>query len=274
MDVERDAQNDQFSRSEPQINSQPSAPGDANDRAIDTDGDVYKSLSLSPKAQARLKSAQEKTGFRSYVDYLEFHDERYPSLARLCHSLFLDRDDRFRNPDSDRGWLGTMVNLTEEGVVLKYNDQEAFTQEHNIIEALCDPPKDTSLQIILFNIYSSPTRWQREMFDYLGLVLQLDPRFFQSMLRLDRQESYNPLCYHPSYVTVGHAIATICQARSRSDSLPDVIVLAREKRSSFFLVIAISSASAQVLSAMLLSKIFHGMTTFFFFLSYWQRTSN
>lgn len=217
MDVERDAQIDQFSRSEPRVDSQSTAPGNSNDPAIEPDGDVYKNLSLGSKALARLKSAQEMTGFRSYVEYLKFHEECYPSLDA---ELWLPG---IHEHGSDLGWPLTMTSMTEEGGVLNHDDQ-------NIIEALCDPPRDTSLQIILFDVgrvRNNLIRRLKDVLDYLGLVFQLDPRFFRSMDDLNSYQSYRLSCYHPSYVTVGHAVATVCHSRLRGGSLPDVIFLAR-----------------------------------------------
>ena len=220
MDVERDAQSDQGSRSEPKVESQPSA--DSNHQAVGRDDDVYKNLSLSPKAQARLKSAQEMTGFESYRDYLNFYQECYPGFDKTLSMLFEQRQVEIQEDGSDLGWPLNMVNLTEEGGVLNQGDQ-------NIIEALCDPPRGTSLQIILFDVDMGrpATRRQSDVCDYLGLVLELDPRFFQSLFLLDSHDSYSLFRYHPSYVTVGHAVAAICQSRLRGGSLPDVIFLAR-----------------------------------------------
>lgn len=218
MAVKKDAQGKQ----------PPSSAFNVDTPAIEFDDKAAKlgsaSNAYTPKVRALLRSVQEKTGFETYLDYLRFHAHYYPSL-RLLFDLF----EPYEDDESILGWLVTIISITKSQDVPLLMKRPAFTHSTEVVEALCDPPKDTALQIIFIDVSlrERAKRSQRQVFDFLGLILQLDPRFFHSLLGLHNEEMSNLVRYHPYHVSVGHSVTTVCTARSWSNKVPDVVILAQ-----------------------------------------------
>ena len=213
----------------------------SNSQAIGVDGQSTQTesspdhaFSLSSKAQAVLENARAETGFESYLAYLKFHSNDYQSLEKLVELFDIEKESVPLDPnvlgrlfrESGPGqlfWPGTVLNLTRCGGL---SINKIGTP---IIEALCHPPDDADLQILLWNIppWFYMVVKKSKLFDFLGLSFQLDPRVFKAMLAISHFDGRDPDRYHPTHATMGDIIATTCSSRHTGNNIPVVVIAGR-----------------------------------------------
>jgi len=199
-----------------------------NGQGIEMERNPGSICSLSPAAQVRLDEAKAQTGFATYTAYLEFYQQAYPGLGRVL-SHFKDYLD-YRRPYSR--WQGSVLSLTEVSGLSLHEYNCTDTQGAGIVEALCNPPDDTQLQIVLWNIESC-SDWTLcdKLIDFLGLVLKLDPRVFEAVLASTKQAQeldwLDEGRYHPTHATVGGTVTTVCDSPHQSGTIPVVLVIGR-----------------------------------------------
>jgi len=184
--------------------------------------------SLSPAAQARLDEAKAQIGFATYRAYLEFYQPGCPGLRRLHRHL--------QSGSEVLGiasrWQGSVLSLTGASGLSLHEYSCTDTQGAGIVEALCNPPDDTQLQIVLWNIENSwDCAWCDTLIDFLGLVLKLDPRVFEAVLASAKGAQTlgwpDGDRYHPTHATIGGIVATVCDVPHQSSTIPVVLVIGR-----------------------------------------------
>ncbi|KAL8904795.1 MAG: hypothetical protein Q9171_006913 [Xanthocarpia ochracea] len=100
----------------------------------------------------------------------------------------------------------------------------------NIIEALCDPPKDAQLQIAVWSLASIQHMMaQKDLIDYLGLHFSLDPQYLMAVKRLIFERAFaiadDPLDrYNPTHTKIGNAIITVCLPSDGTNGTPIVLI--------------------------------------------------
>lgn len=202
------------------------------------------SSSLSPKAQAVLQASRARTGFDSYRAYLDFHRKENPELEDLAAILGTPTEPNAEPPYTHRGpkQKSSLVLNVSTSWHLSVDHVHSDVDGTNIIEAICDPPKDAHLQIIVWNISPFTTmKFHGDLIDFLGLRFSLDPRVFlalYSAISLDNNNDENKRHengldrYVPTHVNMGNFIATVCHSRHQSDDIP-VILIAGLRPSEF-----------------------------------------
>ncbi|KAL8717484.1 MAG: hypothetical protein Q9225_005277 [Loekoesia sp. 1 TL-2023] len=195
---------------------------------------------LSTEALASLQASKKETGFDSYRTYLEFHRAAYPRLERL--SAYLDA--RPHHKHRQLGWAGSVLNVSKSRSVLVDPIHQLSEGGTEIIEALCHPPENAGLQIVLWNISRTDDFWtQEDLFDYLGLRFRLDLRIFNAILYCMQQSETRGSqlgmldCYEPTYVRVGSVIATVRYSRHLSNTLPIVLIAGPFDQGSYTLLV-------------------------------------
>ncbi len=183
---------------------------------------------LSLAAQTRLDEAKVQTGFATYGAYLNFYQPGYPSLGRLQRRL--QRGSKTR--ENIRRWQGSVLSLTGASDLSLHECVCTDTQGAGIVEALCNPPGDTQLQIVLWNIEDSwDYAYCDALIDFVGLVLKLDPRVFEAVLA-SAEHSHEAGWsdedrYHPTHATIGGLVATVCESPYQNGTIPVVLVIGR-----------------------------------------------
>jgi hypothetical protein len=199
-----------------------------NSQGTEVGSNPGKICSLSPAAQAHLDEAKAQTGFASYSAYLKCYQPGYPGLRRL-HPHF-QRGSAL--PKVVSRWQGSVISLTRASGLPLQEYVCTDTQGAGIVEALCDPPDDTRLQIVLWNVedYSDLPPCD-ELIDFLGLVLKLDPRILEAVLASTEQAQVAGWLdedrYHPTHATIGGVVATVCDSPHQSGTIPVVLVVGR-----------------------------------------------
>ena len=182
---------------------------------------------LSDEAQAVLDNVRSQTGFASYRAYLESHKKDYPSFKNILdpHHLRIDV-----------AWSGAVLNLGKNGGLStsEYCDSDPPGQCTRVVEALCHPPLDAELQIVLLDIpvnHVSPenlTKEEMDLLDFLGLGFQLDPKLLRSIFASPRFARYNTSLdldrYHSAHMTMGNIVVTTSQPRLGPLKMPIVLV--------------------------------------------------
>ncbi|KAL8920294.1 MAG: hypothetical protein Q9208_006362 [Pyrenodesmia sp. 3 TL-2023] len=195
------------------------------------DGNLLPSTSLSPKAQASLQSCRAETDFDSYHAFLVFHKSQDTELGVLDESLGRCTNPiDFRTPSD----LGSRVLNISKDCDISFSPPHSEVHQTNIIEALCDPPEDAQLQIVIWSLSCVDHMMaQRDLIDFLGLHFSLDPRCLSAVRaliqRLERG-GYGilvdvPLDRHnPTHAKIDNAIITFCLPGDGTDGIPIVLI--------------------------------------------------
>ena len=99
---------------------------------------------LSLKAQAALDNCQAETGFNSYREYLNYHREEDPGLRRLFEDTEQPANDKYPVPCP-----GCLILSVCKNGQLSSGETLITRFRTDIIEALCDPPEDARIQVII-----------------------------------------------------------------------------------------------------------------------------
>ena len=186
---------------------------------------------LSPEAQAVLEGSRIQTGFSSYHEYLKYHLHSYPSLERLCSTTGrlpgqpeIFTDNRKWDSVYQPHWIGSVLNLSIAWDISLNGPVCKDTAGIDIIEALCHPPEDAQLQILLLNECHIDFDLHKDFLDFLGLCFEMEPREMAALLHcVDRSSQGRTrksasLCRKT--VSIGNAIATLCKSRHLPGSKP------------------------------------------------------
>lgn len=194
-----------------------------------TDGNLLPSTSLSPKAQASLQSCRAETNFDSCNAYLEPHGYRDWKTGLDIWNLNEVELGSFKVPED----LGSRVLNVSKNCHVSLSARHSDLHHTNVIEALCDPPHDARLQIVLWSLSSVDHMVaQSDLLDYLAFHFSLDPQFFRAVKASiqeidpdnpqyinDRQDWYNP-----TYAKIGNAIVTVCRLKDETNGIPVVLI--------------------------------------------------
>lgn len=201
-----------------------------------------KSSSLSRKAQAVMQACRARTGFDSYHAYLYFHGENNSALKNLCRTLRPLEGMAAEKLDTDRELKqeGSLVLNISKDWQVSVDDLHRDEKGTDIIEAVCHPPEDAQLQIIMWDkgYYlsrenmsqrCSPDYKSREsLADLLGLHFGLDPLLFKAIDAIGNGDKYKNMYlldrYKPSHATERDCIATVCNSRDSSNDIPVMLI--------------------------------------------------
>ncbi len=198
--------------------------------------------SLSQKAQAVMQACRARTGFDSYHAYLNFHGEYKSALKTLCGTLRplegvaaeeLDTAREIKQKDS------LVLNISKDWQV-SVDDLHRDERGTDIIEAVCHPPEDAQLQIIMWDtVYYSPRdstshrslpddKSRESLVDFLGLHFGLDPLLFLAIDAVQNGLKYKHMDlldrYEPSHAKERNCIATICHSKDSSNDIPVMLI--------------------------------------------------
>lgn len=192
------------------------------------DGNLLPSTSLSPKAQAALQSCRAETDFDSYYAFLDFHRSVVAELGILTRDL--DGLPIPRESIQITGGVGSRVMNVSKDCYISLSAPHSDVHQTNIIEALCDPPSDAQLQIVIWSLSShNHLLAQGDVIDFLGLHFSLDPPYFLTLRSLfDEAGNLSSTGWQDRYIPtrtkIGNATTAVCRPRDRTDGIPILLI--------------------------------------------------
>lgn len=166
---------------------------------------------------------KKKTANSSYYEYLNYHEYNYPSLELLSSTTgdFENEPGIFTDKQAWGSacrpcWVGSVLNLSKGWDLLLDGPVRTDTGGADIIKALCHPPKDVQLQILLWNRCDS-NDLHKDFLDFIGLCFEMDPRTMAALLNsaasrlffIKRTIELASLCRN--VVRIGSYTATVCK---------------------------------------------------------------
>ena len=190
------------------------------------------------------RDVKAETGYQSYKEYVETLEESGQRFKTLLG--YLKNPTRWR-----RGAEISVLDIQKDGsTVTSFNSAHSdetpqtphglqFETDHKIstrlLQNLRSPPEDIPARIVLYSLPRGP-RIHASIVETLGLGLDINPSFFESLIRMDLfhgrsvwrwlpTQMLNPVL-GSNMIMIGDSIATIAQKYQRERHAPPVLVIA------------------------------------------------
>ena len=171
------------------------------------------------------KELEERTGFASYKAYLESlcRDPIYVgrSYIDILNNCFGEHD--YAPPGVD------IIDVSDDdcsfvGVTLRCEDLSAS----EVSVALCHPPPNTRVQVVLWPIDDLVSRHNEDFLDVLGVGLELDPCFFEALRWREAKTCFTEPFQSKYGLRIGSIGTSVFVARSfvlaQNDPVPVVLI--------------------------------------------------
>ena len=188
---------------------------------------------ISRDESARLwEDLQTETGFESYVDYLDAHEEKRDHLYSWRHA-FMEMTIG-TDPDAQSCAIIDIVDVLEGDSTCRTLNLRCYTTSGTkILSALRRPPPGATLSIVLWD----STSLDEEMLNALGLGLKIQPRFFNGLLARHPETPEIPgegksWKIADDVVVVGQYVMTLVQnyLSANPDATPVILIAGLDQR--------------------------------------------